>query len=127
MNTLAEAGKYLSVGRGAVYVALKKNRLKAIKNGNRWTFNAQDLDEYKRNKFSRKFSTFKGQPLFDKEKGEYSATEAAKILGCPLQHIYHACRTNKIMTSKKRATWVINEIDIIEYRKKMKIGKSPVK
>ena len=127
MNTLAEAGKYLSVGRYAIYIAIKKKRIKAIKNGGRWTINAQDLEEYKLNKFSRKFSTYNGKPLFEKEKGECSAAEAAKILGCSIQHLYYACRTNKITTSKKRATWVINENDIIEYRKKMKIGKSPVR
>jgi excisionase family DNA binding protein len=121
MNTLAEAGKYLSIGKHAVYNAIKKKRLKAVKKDRRWNFNTEDLDAYKKEKFDRKFSTFKGKPLYDKSKGEHSLIEAAKILGCPRQHLYYACKENKIPTTKKKSVWVINIKDIEAYRNMMHI------
>ncbi len=126
MNT-REASKHLQVGKAAIMSAIKKNRLPAIKKEGRWTFNESDLDEYKRTRFDRKFSTFKSMPLYDKEKGEFSITEAAKLLPCPIQHLYYACRVKRIRTFKKKCAWVIKDEDIIEYRKVMVIGKKKVR
>jgi excisionase family DNA binding protein len=126
MNT-KEAAKHLQVGKAALMTAIKKNRLPALKIEGRWNFTAHDLDEYKRNRFDRKFSTVNDEPLYDKEKGEYSVLEAAKILPCPRQHLYHACRIKKITCTKKRCAWVIKDEDIIEYRKVMVLGKKKVK
>lgn len=126
MNT-KEAAKHLQVGKAAIMSAIKKNRLHAVKKEGRWYFTTHDLDDYKRNRFDRKFSTFKSEPLYDKDKGEYSVTQAAKLLPCPLQHLYHACRINKIKTVKRKCAWVIKDEDIVEYRKVMQIGKKKVR
>ena len=126
MNT-REASQHLNVGKAAVMSAIKKNRLPAIKKEGRWTFNTNDLDEYKRNRFDRKLSVVDGKPLYDKTKGEYSVNDAAKLLGCSVQHLYYACRSNKIHTTKKRFTWIIKTEDIIEYRQVMQIGRKKVK
>ncbi len=126
MNT-KEASNHLQIGKAALLSAIKKNRLLAVKEGGRWTFNVNDLDEYKRNKFDRKYSLVNGEPLFDKTKGEYSITEAAKLLPCPVQHLYYACRINRIRTTKKKCAWIIKDEDIIEYRKVMVIGKKKIR
>lgn len=126
ITTLAEAGKVLDIGRYAVWKALKKKRIRGEKNGGQWTFTLQDLEEYRMNKFDRKFSTYNGQPLYDKTKGEYSINEASKLLACPVQHLYYAARMKKIQTTKKKCAWVIHENDINEYRKVMRLGKKKI-
>jgi hypothetical protein len=126
MNT-RQASKHLQVGKAALMSAIRKNRLPAVKTEGRWYFNPNDLDEYKKNRFDRKFSTVNDAPLYDKDKGEYSIVEAAKLLPCPTQHLYHACRISKIRAIKKRCAWVIKQDDIIEYRKVMVIGKKKIR
>jgi hypothetical protein len=127
MMNSRQASLHLKVGKPAIMSAVKKNRLPAIKTEGRWYFNPSDLDEYKKNRFNRKFSSVNDEPLYDKKKGEYSVTEAAQLLPCPIQHLYHACRLNKIHAKRKRCAWVIKDEDIIEYRKVMVIGKKKVR
>lgn len=120
MLTLAQASKYLDITRGGVWMAIKAKRLKAVKNqgpkGFRWEMTIEDLEEYKKSRFSRDHSFYEGSPLFDKEKGEISIAKASQILVCPMQKLYYACRRNKVKHTKKNCHWVININDLPEYR-----------
>ena len=127
IQTLANAGKFLKISRFAVWNAVKNNRIKGVKLGGQWAFTRKQLDAYKQSKYDRKYSKIGDEVLYDKDKGEYSINEAAKLLGCPEQHVYYACRSNKIRSSKKRFAWIINENDIIEYRKVMYLGRKKKK
>ena len=44
--------------RQAIYVAIKQKKLKATKYATRWIIRLEDLEEYKKNKYSRTKSTF---------------------------------------------------------------------
>ncbi|HET7336298.1 MAG TPA: helix-turn-helix domain-containing protein [Candidatus Nitrosotalea sp.] len=124
MLSITEAAKFLSVSNGAIRQAMRLNRLHPVKpNGRNWAFSIDQLNEYKNNRYSRKVSKFNGALLFDKSKGEYSVGEVSNLLGCGVQHLYYACRKNKIRTEKKGYAWVIHIDDINEYRKVMKLGK----
>ena len=124
---MAEAGKYLGIGRHAVWNAVNCKRLNAYKNDRKWAFTLKDLEDYKKRRHDRAFSTVNGEPLYDKSKGEFSIKEAAEILSCDPQHLYYAARTNKLRTSKKRCSWIVNTEDIVEYRKVMRLGKKKVR
>ena len=123
MIGLAEASKYLGISRQAIRQAIMQKRINSIKFEGRWRFTTFELDEYKRRKHKREFSIYEGQLLYDKNKGEFSITEAAQILGCPRQHLYYAARCNKIHTTRKRKSWIITTEDIVEYRKIMVLQK----
>lgn len=126
MLGIVEAAKFLSVSKQAVRQAIRLKRLQALKKDGRWVFNIEQLNNYKKNRYSRKISKFKGALLFDKSKGEYSVGEASILLGCGVQHLYYACRKGKIKTKKKRSVLVIHIDDVNEYRKVMKLGKRRV-
>ena len=104
--------------RQAIYVAIKQNKLKARKDSTRWTIDLDDLEEYRRNKYSRSKSTFDGELLFDNDRGYYSVNQAAKMLGVPAQKIYYATRIGMLKASRKGAAWVIHTDDIKEYQEK---------
>lgn len=106
----------------AVNLAIKEGKLKANKTSKKWTINLSDLEEYEKNRYSRSFSKLNGHLLFDKEKDLYSATEAAQILGCKRQHVYHALRNKKLAYRKHHHhRWVIHLSDIEEYKQKMRL------
>jgi len=116
--SITEAARINGVTRQAIYVAIKQNKLKAKKNETRWTIKLDDLEDYRRNKYSRAKSTYEGELLFDNEKGDYSINQAAKMLGVPTQKIYYATRIGMLKASRKGSAWVVQAEDIKEYREK---------
>ena len=116
--SITEAARRQGVTRQAIYVAIKQKKLKANKASTRWTIRREDLEEYKKNKYSRTKSVFNGELLFDNEKGFYSINQAAVMLSVPAQKIYYATRTGQLKASRKGAAWVIHTNDIREYKEK---------
>lgn len=114
--SITEAAKINNVTRQAIYVAIKQNKLKATKHTTRWTIDLEDLEEYRRQKYSRTKSMFDGELLFDNKKGYYSVNQAAKMLSVPAQKIYYATRVGLLKASRKGAAWVIHQDDIKLYR-----------
>jgi len=113
--SITEAAKINNVTRQAIYVAIKQNKLKAVKK-TRWEIDLQDLEEYRKNKYSRAKSIFEGELLFNNDRGYFSVNQVAKILNVPAQKIYYALRTNMLRSSRKGAAWVIHVEDVNRYR-----------
>ncbi|MCC5831667.1 MAG: helix-turn-helix domain-containing protein [Chlamydiales bacterium] len=113
--SITEAAKINQVTRQAIYVAIKQKKLKATKK-TRWEIDLKDLEEYRKNKYSRTKSMYDGELLFDNQKGYYSVNQVAKMLGVPAQKIYYATRTGMIKGSRKGAAWVIHEDEVARYK-----------
>ncbi len=116
--SITEAARINGVTRQAIYVAIKQKKLKAEKDATRWTICLNDLEEYRKNKYSRSKSTFEGELLFNNEKGFYSVNQVAKMLGVPAQKIYYATRIGMLKASRKGAAWVVHTDDIKKYCEK---------
>ncbi|MEX1013464.1 MAG: helix-turn-helix domain-containing protein [Waddliaceae bacterium] len=114
--SITEAAKINKVTRQAIYVAIKLRKLKAYKESSRWTIHLDDLEEYRRQKYSRTKSRFDGELLFDNQKGYYSVNQVAKMLNVPAQKIYYATRTGQLKAHRKGAAWVISVNDVQNYR-----------
>ncbi len=114
--SITEAAKIHKVTRQAIYVAIKSNKLKAKKDSSRWMIDLNDLQEYKKMKYSRTKSVFNGELLFDNRKGYYSINQVARMLNVPAQKIYYATRTGYLKASRKGAAWVVHENDIKAYK-----------
>jgi len=114
--SITEAARINNVTRQAIYVAIKQKKLKATKDSTRWTIHLDDLDEYRKNKYSRTKSIYDGELLFDNKKGFYSVNQAAKVLGVPAQKIYYATRVGLLKAQRKGAAWVIHTDDIKGYQ-----------
>lgn len=114
--SITEAARINNVTRQAIYVAIKQKKLKAKKDATRWTIHLNDLEEYRKHKYSRTKSMFDGELLFDNQRGFYSVNQAAKVLGVPAQKIYYATRVGLMKAHRKGAAWVIHEDDIKNYQ-----------
>jgi hypothetical protein len=114
--SITEAARINNVTRQAIYVAIKQKKLKAFKDTTRWTIDLDDLEAYRRQKYSRSKSMFNGELLFDNHKGFYSVNQVAKMLNVPAQKIYYATRIGLLKASRKGAAWVIHVNDIKEYQ-----------
>jgi excisionase family DNA binding protein len=121
--SISEAAEIYDVTRQAIYVAIKLNKLKAKKDRSRWTINLDDLEEYRRQRYSRMKSTFQGEPLYDNEKGYFSIYQTAKILNVPSQKIYYATRTGMLRGTRKGAAWIIHSDDIVAYQQQYLVEK----
>jgi len=115
--SITEAAKINNVTRQAIYVAIKQNKLKASKDSTRWTIDLDDLEDYRRQKYSRTKSMYNGELLFDNKQGFYSVNQVAKQLNVPAQKIYYATRVGLLKASRKGAAWVIHQNDLDEYKK----------
>jgi len=113
--SITEAAKINNVTRQAIYVAIKQKKLKARKTS-RWEIDLKDLEEYRKNKYSRTKSTFNGEPLFDNMGGYFSVNQVAKKLGIPAQKVYYATRIGLLKGTRKGAAWVIHQEEIDRYR-----------
>lgn len=113
--SITEAAKLNKVTRQAIYVAIKLNKLKARKETTRWTIHLDDLEAYRKQKYSRSKSVFNGELLFDNSKGYYSVNQVAKMLSVPAQKIYYATRIGLLKAHRKGAAWVVHENDVREY------------
>lgn len=114
--SITEAARINNVTRQAIYVAIKQKKLRATKDATRWTIHLDDLEEYRKNKYSRTKSIFGGELLFDNMKGYYSVNQAAKLLNVPAQKIYYATRVGLLKAIRKGAAWVIHIDDIKQYQ-----------
>ncbi len=114
--SITEAAEINKVTRQAIYVAIKLNKLKAKKESSRWTIHVNDLAEYRRQKYSRKKSTFNGELLFDNEKGYFSVKQVAEMLGVPVQKIYYATRIGRLPAQRKGSAWVCHIDDVRTYK-----------
>lgn len=113
--SITEAAKLNKVTRQAIYVAIKLNKLKASKDTTRWTIHLDDLEAYRKQKYSRSKSLFNGELLFDNNQGYYSVNQVAKMLSVPAQKIYYATRIGLLTAIRKGAAWVIHENDVKQY------------
>lgn len=113
--SITEAAKLNKVTRQAIYVAIKLNKLKASKETTRWTIHLDDLEAYRKQKYSRTKSTFNGELLFDNNKGYFSVNQVAKMLSVPAQKIYYATRVGMLKAQRRGAAWVIHTSDIKQY------------
>ena len=114
--SITEAAKLNNVTRQAIYVAIKLKKLKATKKTTRWTIDLADLEEYRKNKYSRTKSVYNGELLFDNGKGYYSINQVARMLEVPAQKIYYATRAGIMKAHRCGAAWVVHTAAIEEYR-----------
>lgn len=114
--SITEAAKINNVTRQAIYVAIKQKKLKASKDATRWTIDLEDLENYRKQKYSRSKSVFNGELLFDNHKGFYSVNQVAKMLNVPAQKIYYATRVGLMKAHRKGAAWVIHINDVKQYQ-----------
>jgi excisionase family DNA binding protein len=114
--SITEAAKINNVTRQAIYVAIKQKKLKASKDATRWTIDLEDLENYRKQKYSRTKSLFNGELLFDNHKGFYSVNQVAKMLNVPAQKIYYATRIGLMKAHRKGAAWVIHISDVKQYQ-----------
>jgi excisionase family DNA binding protein len=114
--TITEAAKINNVTRQAIYVAIKQKKLKASKDATRWTIALEDLEDYRKQKYSRSKSMYNGELLFDNHKGYYSINQVAKMLNVPAQKIYYATRVGLMKAIRKGAAWVIHLSDVKQYQ-----------
>lgn len=114
--SITEAAKINNVTRQAIYVAIKQKKLKAYKDSTRWTIDLDDLESYRKQKYSRTKSMFQGELLFDNQKGFYSVNQVAKLLNVPAQKIYYATRVGLMKATRKGAAWVIHSNEVKQYQ-----------
>ncbi|MBS0603699.1 MAG: helix-turn-helix domain-containing protein [Verrucomicrobia bacterium] len=114
--TLSEAAKINNVTRQAIYVAIKQKKLRAYKNPTRWIIDIDDLDQYRKLKYSRTKSMHNGELIFDNKKGFFSIQQASKMLNVPYQKIYYATRIGLLKATRKGSAWVVHSDDLNKYQ-----------
>lgn len=114
--SVSEAARIKKVTRQAIYLAIRLKKLRAYKHGDTFRIFRMDLDDYDKQRYSRATSIYKGEKIFDEEKGLISIDKAAKMLGIEKQKLYYAARTGKLKAVRKRCSWVVSVPELLKYQ-----------
>jgi len=114
--TAREVADFWGTKITAVHSAIKNKRIKADKVNKYWRIFRESVEEYPKIKYSRSLSWYKGELLFDKEKGEYSMKEVSRLLKVPLYTLYHYCRRGILKYQRKGKTYVLHITDINRFK-----------
>ncbi len=120
--SITQAADLNDVTRQAIYVAIKLNKLKASKDSTHWAIHLDDLEAYRKQKYSRSKSMYNGELVYDPTKGYYSVNQVSKMLNVPAQKIYYATRMGQLKAHRKGVAWVIYEDDMKAYAEEF-VGK----
>jgi hypothetical protein len=104
----SEIARYADMQTGAVYAAIRTGKLKAYRKNSHWYITISDFLDYRDRKYSREYSTHEGKPLYDREKGEMSINDAAKIIGISYGATYGHCKSGRLPYKKKGSAYVID-------------------
>ncbi len=115
MLTISQCAKKHSVTRQAIFFAIKMQRLNASNETGTWLVSESDLKDYIENRYSRAKSRKEGDLIFDKSKGFYSISEAAKFLGKNTNHMYYLVRMGHLSAHRQGAAIVIQEDELYKY------------
>lgn len=118
--SVVEAAKIQGVSRQAIYLAIRLNRLRSYKNGNKVRIFLQDLDAYNQKKWNRVYHStlHNGKPIYNENEGYFSVDKAAALLNMSKQKVYYAIRTKKLKASRCRCALVVHVNDLFIYQKK---------
>ncbi len=117
---------YAKIGRAAVYTAIKKGRLNAVKDGYYWKVYRSEIDRYRLSKYNRDEREINGKKIFCVEEGTFSVPQVARIISDELkiaysiQRVYHLIRSGQLRASRTGTTIVIKREDLIELIEKEK-------
>jgi excisionase family DNA binding protein len=111
--SVTQTADMMNITRQAVSLAIHNKRLPAKLVKNKWMINKADILEYKKNKYCNR--SFKGKPLYDKTKGEYSVNEISNILDLKRNRIYYLLRKGSIKSTRKGSAWIISQSDIDDF------------
>ena len=124
--TITEIAKKIGKSRQAVYVAIMKNKLEAIKTDHKWLIEEKSYKEWEQNKYNRNLRTKDGKLIFDGEK-TFSVAMATKKISEILenksfteQQLYYLLRIGKVKFSRYGGTKIINLLEITKYTEEQK-------
>jgi excisionase family DNA binding protein len=124
--SMPEIIAYAKIGRAAVYTAIKKGRLTAIKVRGHYKVSRSEIDRYRLSKYNRDEREINGRKLFCVEEGTFSVHQVAKIVSNELkiaysmQRVYHLIRTGQLRASRVGRTFVVMRDDLIALIEKEK-------
>lgn len=113
--TVSQAAKKHGVTRQAIFFAIKMQRLTAKKENDTWLIGESDLKDYFENKYCRSKSRKDDELIFDKSKGYYSISEAAKFLNKNTNHVYYLVRIGTLKSYRQGTAIVIQDIDLYKH------------
>jgi len=116
--SLSECAEYGKVSRQSIFLAIKKQRLKATMVNGRWRIQQSDYDDYRLNRYNRQKYTIGGELVFDVESGLLTVDQVRTILSHETKtvftanSIYYLLRTGAISSYRKGKAWVVSIHDV---------------
>lgn len=116
--SLSEVARYTNVTRQAIYVAVKKKKLSAVKVSGRYRIFKKDVERYQLNKYNRDLRMEDGELIFDTQKGFFSIRQVCQMISSEMdrsysvQHLYHLVRSGQLKAFKRGYAWVVRLEDV---------------
>lgn len=117
--TLAEAASIGHVSYQAIFMAIKKGRLKGWREKKRWMTSQEDFQEYRESKHVTENRKVEGKFIYNVEEGTFSMTQAATLIShhlrqpYPRSKVYYMMRVGVLPAHRKGRCIVVMKHDII--------------
>lgn len=117
---ITEAAEIAHVTRQAIYVAIKKGRLKAWEENGIWMTTHADLQAYRESKHIPENRLHEGKQIYDIEQGRFSVSQATTLIAHFLKMPYHKSRIyylikmGQLPVTKAGKSYVVARDDIIK-------------
>lgn len=116
--SLVEAADLRGCTKQALYFAIRKQVLGAVKIKGFWKVTPEALLKYDSELYCRmNRSKANGEYIYDREKGKITTELAARLVGLTRQNIYYALRTGKLKYKRVNGAIVIDMKDLFKFRK----------
>lgn len=113
--TVSQSAKKNGVTRQAIFFAIKMKRLNAKKYNGTFLIAEKDLEEYTKTRYTRSKSRKNDELIFDKSKGFFSISEAAKFLNKNYNQIHYLVRMGVLKSHRQGSAIVIQDTEIYKY------------
>ena len=118
---IEEAAAHAKIGKMALYMAIKKGRLKAKKVKRRLEIKKSDLDFYRLHKYDIMLKVVNDQRVYDFEAGRYNVDYVSKVLTEMLGRsyrqncVYYLIRSGQLQAMRSGRNYVICQDALEKY------------
>lgn len=117
---MKEAAEIAHVTKQAIYMAIRKKRIKAWQEKGQWFTTSADLQAYRESKHTPENRLHEGKQIFDIEAGRFSVSQASTLISHYLKTPYHRnklyylIKTGYLPAARIGSSYIINRDDIIK-------------
>lgn len=117
---MKEAAEIAHVTKQAIYMAIRKKRIKAWMEKGQWITTSSELQAYRESKHTPENRLHEGKQIFDIEEGKFSVSQAATLIShylktpYPRNKLYYLIKIGELPASRIGSSYIVTREAILK-------------